>query len=67
VRSRSAALEASSTVWRPHREEMLLKVLKFIALVWLGVLVTSMVIIAVYALNTAVHALWNRLARTWRH
>jgi hypothetical protein len=42
---------------------LLLKVLKFIALLWLGVLATFMVLIAVYALNTAVHALGSRLAR----
>jgi hypothetical protein len=48
---------------------MLLKVLKFIALNWLGVLVTGMVLIAVYALNTAVPAFRSKLTRRrkWRH
>jgi len=46
---------------------MLLKVLKFVAFIWLGVLVTCMVVVAVYALNTAVHVLRSRLARKRRH
>jgi hypothetical protein len=47
-----------------RREEMLLRTLKLIALIWLGVLVTGIVVLpALYVLDLAVRAIRSRLAR----
>jgi hypothetical protein len=45
-------------------EEMLLRILKLIALIWLGVLVTGIVVIAApYVLDLAMRAVRSRLPR----